>query len=242
MRQKAEKDDRLSLRDVGAPPCGRPHLYRADTWVRPYLIFTFLIWFIFLPMRLFAADSLENVLGRIPAQHGGRVKPFASFAKENVLFVTGKAAFERQDPTTLVWHWIAEPEIWSAKPILPVTHLELRKYFSSDLVRNRVSPVLVLNDLEFKKLVSQAQMRQEKKEKVTQLETKQMELYHRARLFEEIANGRMPGFVPHPNDLKIPWLPLEAFRGEQGIGIASQLYPRGEVEQVASALNLLLSR
>src|SRR3989338_10598150 len=109
-----------------------------------------------------AAVSLEDVFGKIPVQHGGRVKPFASFAKESVLLITGKSSFEKQDPTTLVWRWIAEPEAWSQKPLLPVTYLELRKYFSSVLVQNRISPVLVLNDLEFKKLVGQAQVKQEK--------------------------------------------------------------------------------
>lgn len=190
-----------------------------------------------------AEGSLEKVLGRIPVQSGGRVKPFASFAKENLLLVTGKSSLEGQDPTTSVWRWIAEPEVWSAKPILPVTHLELRKHFSGDLVRNRVSPILVLNDLEFKKLVSAAQMRQEKEKKTTPLEQKRMELYHRARLFEEIANGRMPGFVPHPGDPKIPWLPLEAFINLQGgIDIAEKLYPRPELEQVAGMLSLLFER
>ena len=189
-----------------------------------------------------AAVSLEDVLGRIPVQHGGRVKPFASFAKESVLVVTGKTGFERQKPALLVWYWIAQPEVWNAKPILSVAHPELRKHFSSDLVQNRVSPALVLSDLEFKKLVSAARTKQEKKEKLTQLEQKQLELYERARLFEEIANVRMPGFVPHPGDPKMTWLPLEVFRDPQGRDIAAQLYPQDEVDQIASRFNFLIER
>jgi cytochrome c-type biogenesis protein CcsB len=190
----------------------------------------------------FAADSLESTLGKIPVQHGGRVKPFASFAKESVLFVTGKTSFEAQDPTTLIWRWIAEPEVWGSKALIPVTHLELRKHFSNDLTNNRISPILVLGDLEFKKWVSQAQVKQEKEKKVTQLESKQIELFHRARLFEEIANGRMPGFIPHPEDPKISWLPLEALMSQGGLEIAAGLYPRSELEQVASSLASLVNR
>jgi cytochrome c-type biogenesis protein CcsB len=130
--------------------------------------------------------------------------------------------------------------VWSEKPILYVDHLELRKHFSSDLVRNRISPVLVLNDLEFKKLVNQAQMKQEKEKKISQLEQKQIDLYHRARLFEEIANGRIPGFVPHPGEPKISWLPLEAFMNEEGLEIAGNLYPRPELDQAASSFGLLV--
>ena len=187
-----------------------------------------------------AADSLEKAVGRIPVQAGGRTKPFASFAKESVLFVTGKTSFAGEDPTTLVWRWIAQPEIWSAKPILPVTHLELRKYFESDLVRNRISPVLVLNDLEFKKIVNEAQIKESQEKRISQLEKKQIELYHRARLFEETAHGRMPGFVPHPGDPKISWLPLEALLSREGLEIAQNLYPKSELEQTASSLALLL--
>ncbi len=188
-----------------------------------------------------AGESIEKVLGRIPVQHGGRVKPFASFAKESVLFITGKASFEHQDPTTLAWNWIANPQVWSGKPILPVANLELRKQFSSDLVNHRIAPALVLNDLEFKKLVAAAQMKQEKKELPSPLESKQVELYHRARLFEEIANARMPGFVPHPGSLQVPWLPLEALMTQEGLDLAEKLYPKGELERTASALGSLLN-
>ncbi|MBI3999490.1 MAG: cytochrome c biogenesis protein CcsA [Candidatus Omnitrophica bacterium] len=221
----------------------RTVLRRTDSLAKRFLMTTFVGLLLVSNIGIVqAAESLEKVLGRVPIQQGGRVKPFASFAKESVLFITAKTSFDHQDPTTLVWHWMAEPSVWNAKPILPVTYLELRKQFASDLIHNRIAPALVLSDLEFKKQVSAAQIKQETEKSASPLEKKQIELYQRARFFEEIANARMPGFVPHPNDPKIAWLPLEAFMDQQGIHVAAQLYPQSEVERLASALRLLLDR
>ena len=189
-----------------------------------------------------SASKVEHVLARIPVQHGGRVKPFASFAKENVLLVTGKTSFENQDPTTLVWRWMSEPQVWGAKPIIPVTHPELQKGFSNDLVRNRIAPDLILNDLEFLKKVSTVQAKQEKEKPLNAIEKKQIELYEQTRLFQEIANGRMPGLIPHPGNPKIAWLPLEALMTKEGMEIAEQFFPKPEVENVHTTLLTLLER
>ena len=189
-----------------------------------------------------ADNSISDILGRIPVQHGGRVKPFASFAKENVLLVTGKASFEGQDTTLLVWRWISDPKVWSAKPMIPVTNPELRKEFSGDLVHNRIAPDLVLNNLDFLKKVSAAQEKEEKEKSLAPFEKKQVELYRRARLFGEIANGRLPGFIPHPEDPSVAWLPLEALMTKEGLEIVNQFFPALEADQLQSAYLHLMER
>jgi len=190
-----------------------------------------------------AAERAEEVLGRIPVQDGGRTKPFASFARESVLLVTGKTSFEGQDSTSLVWRWMAEPKMWSAKPILPVTDLKLRDEFSaSDLVHNRIAPNLILNDLDFVKRANLARLKQEKEKTSTPLEKKEVELYQRAQLFQAIATAQIPGFIPHPEDPKIAWLPLEAFMTKEGVEIISQIFPKSQVEKVEAALGYLLGR
>jgi len=44
-----------------------------------------------------------EILDGVPIQHGGRVKPFQSFAQEVVLYITGKRNFGNVPPTELVW-------------------------------------------------------------------------------------------------------------------------------------------
>ena len=189
-----------------------------------------------------AAEPAEKILARIPVQDGGRVKPFASFAEENSILVTGRASFEHQDPTILVWRWIADPKTWSAKPLIPVSYPELRKEFSSDLVRNRIAPDLVLNNLDFVKKVHAAQAKDEKKELLNPLEKKEIELYQRARLFEAIAIGRIPGFIPHPSNPKVGWLPLEALMSAEGAEVMNQIFQSPQVEKLNTAFGFLLSR
>ncbi len=109
-------------------------------------VVTALFLFLFLFPRFSHADSarsVEKILGRIPVQEGGRVKPFASFAKEAIIFITGKNPMDGEGATLAIWRWISKPTEWSSRPLLPVKQRALPDYFSSDLDRNRIAPGLV---------------------------------------------------------------------------------------------------
>ncbi len=209
--------------------------------------FTIIVFFLSInlfPHFLYAqsAKSIEDILGSIPVQNGGRVKPFRSFAKESLLLVTGKMSWEKQDPTIVIWKWLAEPQVWASKPLVPVQNAELRKHFSADTINNRVAPNLILNDLEFLKTIRALQQRQEKEKNLTASEKKQLEFYQRARLFDEISNGRIPGFIPHPEDPKISWLPPEALIHQEGTEILTNVFPVSEVRQLQTVFLHFLDR
>lgn len=189
-----------------------------------------------------AEGNAREVLGGIPVQQGGRVKPFESFAREIVLYMTGKAHFQRMEPAELVWRWIAAPDIWSAKAILPISNPGLRKEFSADLENNRIAPNLVLADLNFKARAGEAKAKQDRKEKLTEYEKAAIELYHRAQLFQAIGQGEMPGFIPHPDDPQTGWVPLEGLASDHGISILETMYPATNVKEASNSLSFLLSR
>lgn len=205
---------------------------------------TFVLFIFLFPNLSYAAPdrSVEDMLGSIPVQNGGRVKPFQSFAKEHLLLVTGKTSWEKQNPSILIFRWMAEPQVWAAKPIIPVQSPELRKIFSSDMINGRIAPNLILNNLDFLKTVSSLQEKQDKEKTLTSDEKKQLELYQRARLFGEIANGRVPGFIPHPENPKIAWLPLEAMLRPEGIEILTSFFPPKDVTRLRIALPHFLAR
>jgi len=207
------------------------------------LAMTVVIVLILFPTSAHAANSsLESALGKIPVQNGGRVKPFQSFAKESVLLITGKTSWEKQNPTVLVWRWMAEPQVWSAKPMIPVQNSEIRKLFSSDVINNRIAPNLVLNNFDFLKSVNSLQEKQDKEKNLTAAEKKQLELYQRARIFDEIANGRIPGFIPHPENPKTAWLPFEAILQPQGVEILTNVFPVSVVQKLQAAAPHFLDR
>ena len=76
------------------------------------IIITICAVFLFSGLVSHHTDAYQD-LGEIPIQYAGRVKPFESFAREAVLYVTGKPAYEKKNPTRTVWGWMTQPEKWS---------------------------------------------------------------------------------------------------------------------------------
>ena len=198
---------------------------------------------LFLSANLYAdSSSLADLLGSISVQHGGRVKPFESFARESVLYVTGKTSYHKIPATILVWSWMADGEKWSSQPMIYVSHPELRKKFSSDLVHNRISPALILADLDFLKDVEVAQQKNQMKEKLNPIEDKTLELYSRAQVFEEIRSGLMPGFIPHPDHPTTSWVPIQGIVSNEGITILKSAFPEDSVAALQDSCVYFLGR
>ncbi|HTL48379.1 MAG TPA: cytochrome c biogenesis protein CcsA [Verrucomicrobiae bacterium] len=181
-----------------------------------------------------------KILEEIPVQQGGRVKPFQSFAQEAVLYVTGRQKFGGEAPTALVWEWMSAGEAWASRPIIPVSYHALRKEFGLMLVNNRISAEVVLQHGPFTQLVKEAAMKRERKDKLTVLEKKRLELYERAVFFENIAQDAVPGFVAHPEDPRAGWLPVQSFVSVQGQEILGQFFSPELSERLTGATAALL--
>ena len=187
------------------------------------------------------AESSHEVLAKIPVQHNGRIKPFESFAQESVLTLTGKNHFQGISPARLVWDWIARPQKWAAEPMIPVTLPALQEEFSLMLIRGRVSPETLLHHHAFIEKTQQAIMRKEQKEKLSLEAQKRIEIYDRALLFQEIANGNLPGWIAHPEDPKAAWLPLKAFASEEGGKLLAQFFSPAKAAEVSENFQKLIA-
>jgi len=185
-------------------------------------------------------DPAEEILGRIPVQSGGRVKPFESFAREALLSVTGKRALEGRQASGVVWDWIARPEDWYAKSFLSVKYAPLREDFSQGLIEGRVSPELVLTYPPFQEKVKEATGRQERKELLAPIERKSSELYDQARLFQAIAQGSLPGLFPDPENSEAGWIPVAGLADPQSRALLESRYPPSELAVVQASLARLL--
>ena len=85
---------------------------------------------------------------RIPIQSGGRYKPMDSYAREMVLFLTGKRDYSRWNHVEFLLSIVAHPEYWRTIPLLKLGNKDVRrqllldenrKYFSPDeLMKNSV--------------------------------------------------------------------------------------------------------
>ena len=147
-------------------------------------------------------------LGEIPVQYAGRVKPFESFAREAVLYVTGKPSFQGENPVRSVWAWMTEPEKWNKKAFLKVGPKELKEEFGLAVIEGRISPEILFAHEVYLAELQKALKLQKQKEELSFLDKKRVELYNRASFFRSVGEGTIPGFIPNPEDPMDGWKPL----------------------------------
>ena len=109
-----------------------------------------------------AQEGWSEKLASIPVQQGGRVKPFESFAREAILYVTGKTAWKKQPAAQTVWQWIVTPEKWIGEPLIYVGAPQVRSEFGLKLISKRVSAEVVMGEKAFVQKVEDALQRREK--------------------------------------------------------------------------------
>ncbi len=188
---------------------------------------------------VYAESKAADILAEMPIQHGGRVKPFQSFAREAVLNITGSLNYDRKPAEEMVWDWLAKPEEWNTRPMIQVPHL-LRAEFGLMAVKNRVSPEILLNHKPFLEKVQEAGARQRQKEHLTTLEKKYIELYDRALLFQDIATGATPGWIAHPETPLAAWMALQTFSAQDGSDSLRAQYPEEKIISFMKAAGALV--
>ncbi len=151
-----------------------------------------------------AATLMESAA----VQHGGRVKPFLSFAWESVLAITGETSYEKMRPAELILGWMADPETWMARPFIRVTFRPLEKYFPV-LIKHRVSAEVILGHKSFSDMAELAIKKQATKQPLSLEEKEAIALYEKAYRFRQIAEGAAPGWLPIPGDPRQAWISLE---------------------------------
>jgi len=96
------------------------------------------------------------LLGEIPVQNGGRIKPFETFAEESLLSVTGKRQLQGMEATAVVWQWVSDPEAWFTKSFLTLRHKALKEELGLMVIGGKVSPEIVLSHQPFQAEVEKA--------------------------------------------------------------------------------------
>ena len=79
-------------------------------------------------------------LSATPILNGGRLKPFDSFARETLLFETGKRSYSGWNPVNLLLSWISSPDRWDTEEIILVSRQDVRRQLGLDDKRTLWSP------------------------------------------------------------------------------------------------------
>ncbi len=89
----------------------------------------------------------QDTWGMLPVQHGGRVKPLDTLARESLLLIYGRDSFKGTKASKVVATWWLAPQEWLKTPLFYVPRASLKKALTLDLAQDRFSFVdLVQNE------------------------------------------------------------------------------------------------
>ncbi|HVK13848.1 MAG TPA: cytochrome c biogenesis protein CcsA [Gemmataceae bacterium] len=152
--------------------------------------------------------------GRLPVQHGGRVQPLDSFARNSLTIISGKQEVEEIIPgpekkvvTRSAMEWLLDVWSRSAKAdnyrIFRIEHPQVLRLLKLDdrpgSYRYSWAEVSASHDLLIARVDSASRKDREQR---SLEEAKLVELGSHYKLYFEIRNRQKPGFIPAPDDAK----------------------------------------
>lgn len=134
----------------------------------------------------------------LPVQDGGRIKPFDSFAREQLEVVYGKPKFEGRLAYEVILTWMLTPEAWQEKEIFQVQNLDVKKRLKLSADQKRFKGDQIFSNEAFRGLIGELNEKRESKEKLTPYYQALQRLENQYFVFTEIAAGRMLKIMPNP--------------------------------------------
>lgn len=135
-------------------------------------------------------------LGELAVQDGGRIKPFDTFARENMSLIYGKQKFEGKPATEIVMTWMLQPQLWEDKEFVEIRHHLVKRGLKLDEKRMLFSPREVLASERLAVLMRDLQSQREAKAKLDPYFQGIQRLESQLGTFREIAGGRLLKLVP----------------------------------------------
>lgn len=169
-------------------------------------------------------------------QDRGRVKPFDTFARESALLVTGKTSWKGMAAVEMVWSWLVNlDKEWADEEFVRVDFEPLKRELGLDVHRQyfKISEVRDLDGLQ--KLIRVASAKGSRREKLSELEKKGMEVQNKLGLLDSIVGGSAMAILPNPTDEKGEWFTLGALAERSQLPYASDA-----TEKFAEAFKVLV--
>ena len=153
----------------------------------------------------FAGELDFKPLSLIPIQEGGRVKPFDTFCRESVRFVTGSEAFEEKNAVETVLDWAAHPQNWDKKPFILIENLDFRALIGAPKDQKRVTPEFLLNHEGFISYAKTSYAKQQKKMTLDPKEKEALSVFGRLQRYEDVKSGEALALIPVENPKTQKW-------------------------------------
>ncbi len=157
----------------------------------------FLVLSLFVGVEGWAASPQNRILGEIPIQNGGRVKPFDSFARESLQLLYGKADFQGRGAAESVFSMLLIPEEWSNKELIQIGRKDIKEMLKLPVERSRFTPSEVMAKIDRLGLLFQELGDLVKnKEKLNPYYQGAQRLESQLGLYQGILSGHVLAFFP----------------------------------------------
>lgn len=156
--------------------------------------------------------SVESILGKIPVQDAGRLKPLDTFARESLQLIYGKKSFAGKPAVEVVFTWMMLPQQWDDIEFVQIENNPLKKTLKLDINKKRFSPNHLFQIEELQVIFNDLQDRKTNQEKLNNYYQAVERLQSQLTLYKAITQGYMPGFIPPAEGTT--WTPLKDFSEE----------------------------
>ncbi len=150
-------------------------------------------------------------------QDAGRVKPFDTFAREQLELIYGKQTFAGKPATDIVMTWLLQPDEWQKKEIFEIRHDAVKKLLNLEAERKHFTLIEILNNERFSLAMQELISQRETKEKLNPYFQALQRIETQVFTFKEIASGKLLRFLPPRPGAEDPqhtWLGLADFPPE----------------------------
>jgi cytochrome c-type biogenesis protein CcsB len=178
-----------------------------------------------------------ETVSRYAIQDRGRLKPFDTFARESVQFVTGKASWKGLQAPEVVFGWlIAFESEWDKEPFIKVTYKPLKKLLGLNEEISFFSPADLRANEALKTRIREISQKQRRGETLGDMDKKILNVQNQRLLVEATASGQTLSILPSRSGIDGSWLSLASLTDRT----AGEQYTPEQIASVRAAMSGLL--
>ncbi len=150
------------------------------------------------PVRAKSSQEVLAPLKRIPIQDSGRLKPLDTFARESLVLIYGREAYEGKSALEILMTWVLEPQAWDNKEFVEIRYDLVKKALQLDGAKRYFTLKQVLSNDRLSYVMQELQSKRDSKAKLDPYFQALQRLEGQIGVFRAIANGDLLHLVP-PN-------------------------------------------
>ena len=158
------------------------------------------------------ARKITKFLKLIPVQDRGRIKPFDTFARETVDFISSSSFVKNKSSVHIVITWILMPDVWDKMAFVWVPEASVKKALELDIKKEHFSPVELGQNKFLQSEIDELKTFKEKEKKRSPYWKAVQKLENRLMLYQAIRQGYLPVWR---EPLSKKWLSARQLNGDQ---------------------------